>query len=172
MSDSYREMSHVPATGNPTAGSSLTLDSRRREIRTAVIKRAKICFGPSLIDCVVLDVSPGGARIRMDVMIPLPATVILRFSGGSAFVARLQWARGTEVGFAFERSAPMEDGHASSVAASALKALPAGDLEVSMRLLRGARFFDDPALANAAQEAEAAYARFKVALRDRVVADE
>jgi len=145
-----------------------TSDSRRRETRTMVIKSAKIAFGQSSFDCVVLDVSPGGARFRTHVVVPIPEIVILRFSGGSAYVARVQWARGMEFGLAFESAAPLANDHAASVALSALSALPVDDLEIPIRLLRDARFFDDPVLARAAEEAEGAYARFKVALKQRI----
>lgn len=168
MSDPYREIASAPSFDTVHPRSGITLDSRRREVRTSVIKRGKICFGPSLLDCIVLDVSPGGARVRMDVMVPLPETVILRFSGGSAFVSRIQWARGHEVGLGFERSAPMVDESSSSVARSAFQALPTDSLDATMRLLRGARFFDDPTLAHAAREAEDAYARFKETLKNLI----
>ncbi len=151
-----------------TAGTDSASDSRRREMRTMVIKSGKICFGNSVVDCTMLDVSPNGARARTAVVVPMPDTVTLRFAAGSAYVARIQWARGTEVGFAFENPAPIADGHPASLALSAFNALPQGDLSTPMRLLRSARFFDDPALANAAEEAEAAYAHFKTTLRQRI----
>jgi hypothetical protein len=143
------------------------IDMRRREQRTGVIKRAKILFGRAAIDCVVVDVSEGGARVRTDVVVPIPKRVVLRFSGGGAYVAEVQWALGTEVGFQFDGLAPLAE-DAASVALSAFKALPANDLDASICLLRAARFFDDPALSKAAEDAEAAYARFKAALTERI----
>jgi hypothetical protein len=142
-------------------------DPRRQEVRTGVIKGAKIVFGQSIIDCVVMDVSSTGARVRTDVVVAVPEQVVLRFSGGSGFVAQRQWALGTELGFKFDHLAPLT-GDAPSIALSALNALPANDLETPLRLLRSARFFDDPVLARAAEEVEAAYARFKITLRDRI----
>jgi hypothetical protein len=142
-------------------------DKRRREARTGVLKRAQISFGRAVIDCVVLDVSSSGARVRTDIVATIPEQVILRFSRGSAFLARAQWARGTELGFAFDGLAPLAE-DAASVALAAFKALPANDLVVAIRLLRSARFFDDLELAEAAEEAEAAYARFKTVLKDRI----
>jgi hypothetical protein len=143
------------------------IDMRRREVRTGVLKRAKITFGRSVIDCIVIDVSSGGARVRTEVVTAVPEQVVLRFSGGSAFVARLQWALGTELGFAFDGLAPLTD-DAASLALSAFNALPADGLETPLRLLRSARFLDDPVLAKAAEEAEIAYARFKAALKERI----
>lgn len=142
--------------------------TRRHEDRTLVIKGAKICFGQAAIDCTVLDVSPHGARVRTEVVIPLPESVILRFNAGSAFTARTQWARGTEAGFAFERSEPLSDPAAASAAQTALAALPADDLRVAIGTLRSMRFFDDPALAKAAEDVETAYLRFKASLQTRI----
>lgn len=142
--------------------------SRRHEDRTLVIKGAKICFGQALIDCTVLDVSPHGARLRTDVIVPLPETVIVRFNGGSSYTARVQWARGTEIGLGFGQPEPLIDAYASSAALSAFNALPSDDLGVALGTLRSMRFFDDPALAKAAEDAEAAYLRFKAMLRVRI----
>jgi hypothetical protein len=142
-------------------------DKRRREARTGVLKRAKITFGRSVIDCVVLDVSVSGARVRTEIVTTIPEQVILRFSGGSAFVARVQWALGTELGFAFDGMAPLTE-DAASLALAAFTALPPNALEAPLRLLRSARFFDDPALAKTAEDAEVAYERFRTALKDRM----
>jgi hypothetical protein len=146
---------------------SIETDKRRRETRTGVIKAAKITFGLCVIDCIVLDVSPGGARVRTDVIMTVPDQVILRFSGGSAYMARLQWARGMEIGFAFEGLAPLT-GEAASLALAALNALPADGLAASVALLRPSRFLDDPTLMQLAEDAEASYARFKAALKQRL----
>ncbi|HEX4367937.1 MAG TPA: PilZ domain-containing protein [Rhodopila sp.] len=143
------------------------IDTRRRDVRTGVLKRAKIAFGRAVIDCVVLDISSGGARVRTDVTATIPEQVILRFSGGGAYVARVQWAMGTEIGFAFDSLAPLAE-DAASLALSAFNALPANDLDIPIRLLRSVRFFDDPVLAKATEAVEAAYAHFKATLKERI----
>ena len=142
-------------------------DTRRREARTSVLKRAKIAFGRAVIDCVVLDVSSSGARVRTDVVATIPDRVILRFSGGGAYAARVQWMLGTELGFAFDGLAPLAE-DVASLALSAFNALPANDLDIPIRLLRSARFFDDPVLAKATEAVEAAYAHFKTTLKERI----
>ena len=152
----------------PPAAAGQSHESRRQEDRTLVIKGGKICFGLAAIDCTILDVSPHGARVRTDVVIALPEFVILRFNGGSVFACRVQWARGTEAGFAFEQPEPLIDATAASAARSALAALPADDLRAAIGTLRSMRFFDDPALAKAAEDAETAYLRFKASLQARI----
>ena len=144
------------------------IENRRREPRATVIKSGKLCFGQSVVDCVIADVSPGGTRVRTGVVTTVPETVILRFAGGGAYVAHQRWARGTDVGFEFIRPAPMGDEHAASIARAAFNALPMDDLSTSIRMLRTSRFFDDPALAKAAEDMEGAYVRFKQTLKDRI----
>jgi hypothetical protein len=71
-----------------------------------------------------------------------------------------------EISFSFERPAPLK-GNAALVAVAALNVMPAKGLEEAIRILRSAAFFDDPVLGEAAVAAEAAYARFETALRER-----
>jgi hypothetical protein len=72
-----------------------------------------------------------------------------------------------EMGFVLEGPAPLTQ-QAALLALSAFEALPSNDLEEPIRILRDARFFDDPVLGQAAEEIEAAYARFKTVLRARI----
>lgn len=140
----------------------------RRERRTRVLKGVKVLFGTSVIDGLVLDVSSTGARIRTSAAPTIPEHVTLRFSGGSVFMAQRRWVRGEEMGFNFDLAGPLADDHAVSVALSAYNNLLANDPEIPIQLLRAAKFFDDPALAKVAEEAEAAHARFKAVLKARI----
>jgi hypothetical protein len=143
------------------------IEDERREKRHGLIKRAKIVVGNSVIDCAVVNVSTSGARVRTGAVVVVPEHVVLRFSGGSAFVAQRRWSRGMEMGFVLNGPAPLTE-HAALTALSAFEALPSNDLEAPIRILRDARFFDDPVLGQAAEEVEAAYARFKAILRARI----
>lgn len=140
---------------------------QRRERRHAVIKRAKIVFEGSVIDCVVVDVSTCGARVCTSAVVLVPELVVLRFSGGGAFFARRRWSRGMEMGFAFEGPAPLTE-HAALLASSVFEALSSHDLEEPIRILRDARFFDDPELGQVTEELEDVYARFKTLLEARI----
>ncbi len=141
-------------------------DSRRRT-RSRVIKSAKILFAGSVIDCVVQDVSVGGAKVRTPTPVAVPEKVVLQVLGGAAFSATRRWSRGLQIGFDFEDVTPL-DGHAGVQAATALDALPSKGLARAMEVLERAGFFDDPDLHEAARQAEAAYSRFETALRSRV----
>jgi hypothetical protein len=139
---------------------------RRRETRDRVIKGAQLIFNNSVIDCTVMDVSPNGARVRTSAIVVTPERVILQFRGGGAFFAHRRWSRGMETSYMFDGPAPLRD-HAAMVAISALQALPGKGLEQSIGMLRAAAFFDDPALSQAAEDAETAYARLEAALNQR-----
>ena len=81
---------------------------QRKGPRASVLKRAKITFGNpdqthSVIDCVVMNVSSTGARVRTTVTSAIPEWVTLAFPDGTALRARCRWTRGTEIGFELAR---------------------------------------------------------------------
>jgi hypothetical protein len=61
------------------------MDSDRREFaRAHVLRRARIVFrrGHSTLDCVVLDLSAGGARLKVGEWLGLPESFELRIENG------------------------------------------------------------------------------------------
>ncbi|MFO1209424.1 MAG: PilZ domain-containing protein [Amaricoccus sp.] len=58
---------------------------RRAYPRAHVLRRARIVFrrGHSSIDCIVLDMSDGGVRIRVGEWLPLPPRFELRVENGA-----------------------------------------------------------------------------------------
>jgi hypothetical protein len=81
-------------------------NERRQSLRISVLKRAKIIYGNAdlthtVIDCVVIDVSSTGARVRTMSPVTIPEWVTLVFPEGATYRARQLWARGSEIGFAF-----------------------------------------------------------------------
>ncbi len=166
MAATDQEQAHTgpdaPAPGDPAVPVEL-----RHEKRQRVIKSAKIMAGAAVFDCVVLDVSPRGARVRTSAVVVVPEHVVLQFRGGAAFAARLTWARGMQMGFALDGPAPMT-AQAGLRALAAWESLPSTGLARSMAILREEGFFDDPELAEVAARAEEAYARFTATLRTRI----
>ena len=57
---------------------------RRQHPRSHVLRRARIVFrrGFSTLDCVVLDLSPGGARLKVGEWLGLPDRFELRIDNG------------------------------------------------------------------------------------------
>jgi hypothetical protein len=133
---------------------------RRSETRRRRGERATLTFGTASVDCTVLDVSPGGAQVRLGSAAIVPTQVILHFQQGDAFAARRLWTLKDQIGLLFDNAAPLIQGNVP-VAAAALDALPADGLDGCLGILRAAGFLDNFGLSEAAREAEAAYARLR-----------
>jgi hypothetical protein len=131
---------------------------RRAATREGVLRSGKIVIGSSVVDCIVLDVSEKGARVRLGAMMILPETVMLCLRGGVAFNAVTRWARGQEAGLEFV-GAPALTARSAARAAGLLEPMQASDFDASVAALREVRYFDDPALEHLAGEARAAYGR-------------
>jgi hypothetical protein len=83
-------------------------DHERKHQRIRVLKGARLHFKNKLvsIDCMIRDLSAGGARLRLSGPVGLPDYFdILMNCTGDMFPARLVWCRGNEAGISFERSA-------------------------------------------------------------------
>jgi hypothetical protein len=81
--------------------------NRRQDPRPRAIKSGKLLYGffsPTVIDCLVLEVSDAGARVETAVMIRVPEKLSLRLSDGSKKLARRSWARGNQIGLEFTAS--------------------------------------------------------------------
>ena len=97
-------LSTLKVGGEPTRLSepeALRTGDRRREPRQRVLKRGQVIL-PSLsstIDCVVRNVSPGGACIRLHSVFALPAEFEFEVSGsGRRRRVRICWQNGNDVG--------------------------------------------------------------------------
>ena len=62
-------------------------DERRKSERKRVLRRGKIVFrnGHSVIDCVLLDLSDGGAKLKSPGLIALPERFELRIENGPSY---------------------------------------------------------------------------------------
>ncbi len=131
---------------------------RRTAPREGVLRSGKIIIGASVVNCIVLDVSEKGARIRLEAMMALPEKVTLCLRGGAAFLAVTRWARAQEAGLEFLGPAALTSRTAAQAARS-LQAVQDSGLDDVIATLRTERFYDDPALQHLADEARAAHAR-------------
>lgn len=139
-------------------------DDQRREYRKAFLKRAQIVFNGAGIDCIVENMSEGGARIRLGTPIALPDVVSLRFNDGTSYSARRRWSRGTVVGIQFDGEGPGAEAGRRHLAQALRAAVDATDPAEAMRLLRQVWFFGDEDLRRAAEAVEVARARLDSAL--------
>jgi hypothetical protein len=147
-------------------GSARAEQSSRRSQRDRVLKRGKIIFGTSILDCIVLDISPHGARVDCASPVIIPEAVDLRLGDGSTYPASQRWARGTEIGLLFTgpAAASGDEGHFRR-ARDALQALQAAAATGWLDILRAERFFGDEMLHQVAEAAEAAHLRLAEVLR-------
>jgi hypothetical protein len=65
----------------------------RRTRRSGTAEAAQIAFGASVLDCVLLDVSPVGARVRLPAHADVPGLVTLRLPSGESRSMRCRAGR-------------------------------------------------------------------------------
>lgn len=142
--------------------------NQRREPRKAFLKRAQIVFDGAGVDCIVENMSKGGARVRFGNPIALPDVVALRFNDGTSHPARRRWARGEVAGLEFSGAGPAADTERRDLARSVRDAVAAADPAEALRSLGYVWFFGDEELRRAAAALEMAQARFMGAIAAHV----
>lgn len=67
-------------------------EERRRHPRSHVLRRGTVVLpgGHSAMDCVLLDVSAGGAQLRVDNWLTLPQRFEVRIKGGPRHLAEVR----------------------------------------------------------------------------------
>ena len=78
---------------------------RRSYLRWPVFWQARLLGDERSVDCLVLDFSPGGAKVRADGPLSLGAAVGLSFAGAIGLVGRLVWQEGALFGIEFHQEA-------------------------------------------------------------------
>jgi hypothetical protein len=146
--------------GGPAAAAADGPGDKRREGRKAFLKRAQVVFENAGIDCIVENMSGGGARVRFGSPVPLPEVVALRFHDGTSHPARRRWSWGEMAGLEFSGEGPAAEAARRHLARALQDAVAATDPAEAMRLLRQVWFFGDEDLRRAAEALEFARARF------------
>ena len=79
------------------------MEEKRQHPRAHVLRRARIVFrrGFSSLDCILLDVSPGGARLRVDEWLALPDRFELRIENGQRRAAEVRYRAMENTGVRF-----------------------------------------------------------------------
>ena len=75
----------------------------RENVRSRSFLGAKIVLdgGYSVFDCIVRDISPAGARLKVQNAVSIPDTFKLLLSDGRSFDATVKWRRINSVGISF-----------------------------------------------------------------------
>src|SRR5215210_5155945 len=71
----------------------------RRHARCRMFKPAHVVLDDAVLDCVLLDLSPGGAQVCLLARAELPDRATLWLPGGGSRPMRRRWQRGSRVGF-------------------------------------------------------------------------
>src|SRR4051794_15162116 len=96
---------HWAAAARPEWKRVVDTNGEKRHVRRGGgLRGVRVVFEQNAVDCVVLDVSPTGARIRIPRDLILPEQVTLRFQRGEVVLARRRWQRARQVGLAFEKT--------------------------------------------------------------------
>ena len=92
------------ADGAVTAGEtgeSAEVNDRQRHPRTAVLCQAKLASGEQAWDCEILDISAGGAKIRLTTPLGPGAELSLTIGSHGTFPVQVMWQNGQYLGVAF-----------------------------------------------------------------------
>ncbi len=71
----------------------------RRHARCRMFKPAHVVLDDAVLDCVLLDLSPGGAQVYLLARADLPDLVTLWLPGGEGRPMRRRWQQGSHIGF-------------------------------------------------------------------------
>lgn len=159
----YRDVDRGGGEGAaaPLPASSL---NKRSEPRNAVLKRAQAVFDGIGLDCIVENMSNGGARIRFGTPTVLPDLLALRFNDGTSHAAERRWAHGMAAGLRFIGSGAAAEAERKHMITAVQDATAAATASETIRLLRQAWYFGDEGLRRATEAFEVARARFMAAL--------
>jgi len=76
--------------------------SRRKHSRNSVLFKAKILFENQSIDCEILDISAGGARVRGERQLEHGLSVILNLDPFGEIPCEIAWQKGINLGIKFQ----------------------------------------------------------------------
>ncbi len=142
------------------------IDEQRDGKRQSVLKKAKLIWGNSVVDCLVLEQSDAGVRVSTAIPMHVPEQVVVHLGGGAVRAATQRWAHGTEIGFEFAGIAKLDAPGANDARAILMDLREIGFDDIIARLV-AFRFFDDAELSSTALTAQAALQRLEAALRRR-----
>jgi hypothetical protein len=88
------------STSSPDGGN----DDHRKAQRHRTLKGGLIVFndGRSTIECMVRNMSEGGAQLTVASVLGIPQTFVLKLNEGGQVQATIAWKRGNTIGVKFE----------------------------------------------------------------------
>jgi len=144
---------------------------RRHAPRERVLQRGEIVIGPTVQACIVLDLTPRGARLETAVPLSLPDRFGLRFPDGRRMLCVRRWAVGRRVGAEFLDAEAVPGGRTER-AETILRLQESSPASRVFGTLRAEHFLGSSGLADATADAEAAWSRLTVTLRSLAAASD
>ena len=89
----------IAPEGGPDGAHGGTGWQPRRHTRCSMFKPAHVVLEDAVLDCVLLDLSEGGAQIYLIARAELPDLVTLLLPTGESRAMRRRWQRGSHIGF-------------------------------------------------------------------------
>ena len=137
----------------------------RRCDRQSVLKIAKVVADAGVFDCIIVDLSSQGARIRFGAATALPEFVALRMADGTSFDAVRRWTRGEEAGLEFTADTSLS--RAAREQAWALHERLLNEGYPPLDELKRSDYFDDAPIRVAAVAVFAALVELQAVLKQR-----
>ncbi len=80
-------------------------EKRRGDLRRKTLKSGKIIFndGQSVMNCVVKDLSPTGARLEAESLVDCPRSFTLALASGPIYESEVRWMKFMAAGVRFLR---------------------------------------------------------------------
>lgn len=91
------------------------LEDRHRHPRYSVLIKAVLQVGDEAIDCDVINLSAGGAKVRLVQSLTVGAPVVLNVEGTLRFEGNIAWQTGENAGIEFAKTARMAEQEAVEI---------------------------------------------------------
>jgi hypothetical protein len=143
---------------------------RRAEARRPVVKTAVLVTGDAVVDCMVLDLSTSGARVRLCDAADIPEDVTLKLTGGSRYCATRRWADDREMGFSITEP-PFDLDTREKMAWRVYEDVRLHSIRRSIGLMKALDFFGDPAMRTQAEQVEEGLRRLETEFAHRARLD-
>ena len=140
----------------------LTLD-RRHAARERMLQRAQIVVEDRVFDCVLLDLTPGGARVETMLPLNLPDRFAIRFADGRQALCERRWRVGQRMGLMFLRASARS--RLPDRATALLGMFETLGHRALFDMLRDENYLQSAAVGEAVWRADAALAALEAALR-------
>lgn len=87
------------------------MSEQRNEQRHRILKPGLIVFndGRSTIECMVRNLSEGGAQLKVESLIGIPDAFVLKLRNGGSARATVAWKKANTIGIHFVDPAPTEE---------------------------------------------------------------